>query len=95
MNIDELIALETKLQGRAVAPVNAVEAQPQPEAPAVPRWWTCATHGDAMPHNAWGCPECVREQREQIKSHDAQMMRAIAALNEARAAQRSRTLLSR
>ena len=32
MNIDELIALETKLQGRAVAPVNAVEAQPQPEA---------------------------------------------------------------
>ena len=35
MNIDELIALETKLQGRAVAPVNAVEAQPQPEAVAL------------------------------------------------------------
>jgi len=62
-------------------------AQPetQPEAQAMPRWWTCATHGDAMPQNAWGCPECVREQREQIKLHDAQMMRAIAALNEARA----------
>jgi len=41
MNIDELIALETKLQGRAVAPVNAVEAQPQPEARVYPlpeRW---------------------------------------------------------
>jgi len=41
MNIDELIALEAKLQGRAVAPVNAVEAQPQPEARVYPlpeRW---------------------------------------------------------
>jgi hypothetical protein len=32
----------------------------------VPRWWTCATHGDAMPANAWGCPECVREMRVEI-----------------------------
>ena len=29
----------------------------------MPRWWTCATHGDALPQNAWGCPECVRELR--------------------------------
>jgi hypothetical protein len=29
----------------------------------VPRWWHCDKHGDAMPRNAWGCPECVRELR--------------------------------
>jgi hypothetical protein len=30
-----------------------------------PRWWTCQTHGDAKP-NAWGCPECVREMRQEL-----------------------------
>jgi hypothetical protein len=29
----------------------------------VPRWWHCDKHGDAMPRNAWGCPECVVELR--------------------------------
>ena len=33
----------------------------------VPRWWTCKTHGDAMPHNAWGCPDCVDELLEDNK----------------------------
>ena len=28
-------------------------------------WWTCQTHGDAQP-NAWGCPECVREMRDEL-----------------------------
>ena len=32
----------------------------------VPRWWRCDTHGEALPHNAWGCPECVREMRGKI-----------------------------
>jgi hypothetical protein len=31
----------------------------------VPRWWTCKTHGDAATRNAWGCPDCVRELREE------------------------------
>ena len=30
-----------------------------------PTWWTCQTHGDAQP-NAWGCPECVREMRDEL-----------------------------
>jgi hypothetical protein len=27
-------------------------------------WKTCKTHGPAKP-NVWGCPECVRELREE------------------------------
>lgn len=30
-----------------------------------PTWWTCPTHGDAQP-NAWGCPECAREMRDEL-----------------------------
>jgi len=30
-----------------------------------PRWRTCATYGDAVPH-ACGCPECVREMCGEI-----------------------------
>jgi hypothetical protein len=50
---------------------------------SVPRWWTCKTHGDALPHDAWGCPECVRELRRQVRQADervdAAMRRAHAA----------------
>lgn len=28
------------------------------------QWRTCRTHGDEMP-NVWGCPECLRELREE------------------------------
>ena len=31
------------------------------------RWWTCPTHGDALAHNAWGCPACVREMRDELE----------------------------
>lgn len=39
----------------------------------VPIWWTCKTHGDAMPKNAWGCPECVKE----LRSENARLRLAI------------------
>lgn len=29
-------------------------------------WETCRTHGGAKP-NVWGCPECLRELREENK----------------------------
>ena len=49
----------------------------------LPRWWHCDTHGNAMPKNAWGCPECVRELRLQVRQADergdAAMRRAHAA----------------
>ncbi len=31
-----------------------------------PRWWHCDTHGPGN-HTAWGCPECVRELREEVR----------------------------
>ena len=49
----------------------------------VPRWWTCKTHGDAMPQNAWGCPECVREMRTEIERLRAEIERLRAAIKEA------------
>jgi hypothetical protein len=32
-----------------------------------PLWWKCDTHGPAKA-NAWGCPECVREMRGELKA---------------------------
>lgn len=32
----------------------------------VPRWWDCDTHGPGN-HTSWGCPECVREMRGEVK----------------------------
>jgi len=31
-----------------------------------PRWWHCPTHGGQDGTVEWGCPECVKELREQI-----------------------------
>lgn len=28
-------------------------------------WMRWDTHGEALPRNAWGCPECVRELRDE------------------------------
>ena len=39
------------------------------DAPA-PRWWHCDTHGPGS-RNAWGCPECVREMREEVRKMHA------------------------
>jgi hypothetical protein len=40
-------------------------------------WKTCPTHGPDKP-SAWGCPECVREQREELTALRAE----VAALRE-------------
>ena len=45
---------------------DALEAMQAELSGKAPRWWTCATHGAALPHNAWGCPECVREMRADL-----------------------------
>jgi hypothetical protein len=37
------------------------------DAAVVPRWWNCDKHGEALPHNAWGCPECVNELRDEVR----------------------------
>ena len=42
-----------------------------------PRWWRCDTHGPGN-HTAWGCPECVREMRDEIAQ-----LRATLALQKA------------
>lgn len=42
-----------------------------------PRWWKCPTHGPATA-NAWGCPECVREMRDEI----ARLTRALQWLED-------------
>ena len=39
----------------------------QPETPS--RLHHCPTHGQ-QPDNAWGCPECVREMRQQLAHHE-------------------------
>lgn len=36
-----------------------------------PAWQTCPTHGQTP--NAWGCPECVREQRIRIHELEAEV----------------------
>ena len=44
-----------------------------------PKWWTCPTHGDAQP-NAWGCPECVREMRDELAAMQGHDMRKSYAM---------------
>lgn len=44
-----------------------------------PRWWDCATHGRGRA-NAWGCHECVREMREEIKRLRAALTKIEAGL---------------
>ena len=46
------------LQDRPVADGKAVPEK------SVRTWKTCKTHGDDKP-GAWGCPECLRELREE------------------------------
>jgi hypothetical protein len=51
---------------------------------ALPNWWTCKTHGEAMPHNAWGCPECVREMRAELTALKAQLVPLLLLAQEVR-----------
>ena len=46
---------------------EARAALDQPEPPS--RLRHCPTHGQ-QPENAWGCPECVREMRQQLAQPD-------------------------
>ena len=43
----------------------------QPETPS--RLHYCPTHGQ-QPENAWGCPECVREMRQQLSQPESEGM---------------------
>ncbi len=47
---------------RSASPPPAQPAQADP----VPRWWTCDTHGAPPRPNAWDCPECVSEMRQEL-----------------------------
>ena len=49
-----------------------------------PKWWTCKTHGDAMPQNAWGCPECVREMRVELAALKVQLSPLLLLAQEVR-----------
>jgi acetyl-CoA acetyltransferase len=40
---------------------------------AAPRWWRCDTHGPGN-HTAWGCPECVREMRAELRRLRARVL---------------------
>ncbi|HET7675660.1 MAG TPA: hypothetical protein VFL54_09085 [Gammaproteobacteria bacterium] len=42
-------------------------------------WRTCVTHGDENPH-VWGCPECLRELREENRRLRAAMEKHCATL---------------
>lgn len=64
---DEVCALVTD-QMRAI--IAAERAK-------VPGWWKCRIHGDALPHNAWGCPECVREMRAELSTLRQQLEEAV------------------
>lgn len=47
---------------------NKVERQKRPLQHLVgQQWQACATHGPANP-NVWGCPECLRELRDQNRT---------------------------
>ena len=48
-----------------------------------PRWWRCDKHGDAMPRNAWGCPECVVELRTLAREQAVEIQTLRDALNTA------------
>jgi len=37
----------------------------QTAAPTAPRWWHCDIHGGQQ--HAWGCPECLRELRKELR----------------------------
>ncbi len=50
---------------------------------AVPKWWHCDTHG-AGTHAAWGCPECVRELREEVEALRKDAEFAVHQLEKAR-----------
>ena len=50
----------------------------------LPKWWTCKTHGDAVPHNAWGCPDCVREMRAELADLKAQLVPLLLLAQEVR-----------
>ena len=49
----------------------------------VPRWWHCDTHGDAMPRNAWGCPQCVVELSKLAREQAVEIQGLRDALNTA------------
>ena len=51
---------------------------------SAPFWWRCDTHGMALPHNAWGCPECVRELRDEVRLLRAERAQALEMLAEQR-----------
>lgn len=49
------------------------------ESNKAPAWWRCDTHGPAKA-GAWGCPECVREMRAELKRLRAAHGTAVEAL---------------
>ena len=57
---------------------RARAALAQPETPS--RLHHCPTHGQ-QPENAWGCPECVREMRQQLAQSEPQGVRQEAILD--------------
>ncbi len=56
---------ETMSEGTDAMPVGIASTDQLGRGGNVPRWWHCDTHGPGT-HNAWGCPECVREMRAEI-----------------------------
>ena len=61
---------------------NLTGASPvdQTDRPATeaPRWWHCDSHGDELPRNAWGCPHCVTELRDE----NARLRKALLPMTE-------------
>jgi len=44
-----------------------------------PIWWYCDTHGHGN-KTSWGCPECVREMRDEIKRLRAALILSVQAM---------------
>lgn len=66
-HLDELIEDLTNCRHDDPEPLYASPPPAQPaQADPVPRWWTCDTHGAPPRPNAWGCPECVSEMRQEL-----------------------------